>query len=68
MDKWIDVNIAVPENGKRVLVFSDNGYIEIGFWNKEAKIFASTDGEFYGCALNTITHWMPLPERPKKEN
>lgn len=43
MDKWIDVNVAVPENYKRVLVFSDNGYIEIGFWNKEAEAFSSTD-------------------------
>lgn len=67
MPQWISVKDRLPEPWKQVLIYSRHGFYEsavyIGVpgkwrvtWNHE---MLETD---------SITHWMSLPELPKKED
>jgi hypothetical protein len=61
--EWISVNERLPDTTEKILVYCSNGeilpakYIRVQgleFWFEET----------YSC--HNITHWMPLPEAPKK--
>ena len=67
--KWISVNDDMPTAGKYVLVWDAvNNPHHIFFadcdsdWHDERARFHSSRGD------GDITHWMPLPERPEKED
>lgn len=62
--KWISVEDKLPEDRHWVLVF-DTGYAT----PKKAKYKEEGFFVFDGSCENSveITHWMPLPEPPKKE-
>jgi len=56
--KWISVEEELPENGRRVLVRIDYGErqeTEVYTWDR-------------WWSMNSITHWMPLPPSPKRDN
>ena len=63
MSDWIKCSERLPEQNRRVLVFS-NRYV--GGIVIAQLLF---EGEFsavcYEYPLRDITHWMPLPEPPK---
>jgi hypothetical protein len=60
--KWIQIKERFPEIGERVLVYAKNGVHgghEIDIQYRQCKEYWNEQGLF--C---TITHWMPLPEKP----
>ena len=65
LPEWISVKDRLPNKEQDVLAFSVlgnetritlAGYCNDGTW---------FDGIF-NCYINTVTHWMPLPEPPKE--
>lgn len=63
---WVSVKDRLPKDGQDVLGYLYNG--------EETRIapFNYDKGTWYDCvmnctvAINSITHWMPLPEPPKE--
>lgn len=49
---WISVKDRLPEKGKSVLVYWDDGF---------------DIGEYVGGEVGDNIYWMPLPEPPKEE-
>lgn len=58
--KWISVKDRLPKPIDNVLVYHEDGTIEIE-WLYHAGDFA------YEGIYGTVTHWMPLPEPPKED-
>lgn len=58
--EWIECSERLPESDDHVLAFIDNRYIWQSYYR---------DGIWYCCNSNEfediVTHWMPLPEKPK---
>lgn len=54
--EWISVDDRLPKPCEDVLVFNEDGEIEVGF------AFRSEGIDWYS---RKITHWMPLPQPPK---
>ena len=65
MSKWISVEERLPNDGEEVLVWVDGGILDVGIWSKRDKgwVDASSLQQAFG-----VTHWMPLPEPPTKED
>ena len=61
MEDWIDIKEEQPIANDNYLVYLLNGHICIGYWAAES--FWSTG--YYSNRLE-VTHWMELPEPPKK--
>lgn len=63
---WVSVNDRLPKDGQDVL-----GYLYNGEETRIAPVNYDK-GTWYDCvmnctvAINSITHWMPLPEPPKE--
>lgn len=51
--EWIYARDRLPEKGKRVLVYWDDGF---------------DIGEYVGGEVGDGVYWMPLPEPPEKNN
>lgn len=59
---WISVYDELPKENERIIAY--NGvFNEIHLCDFHDGIFE----DFYGPFDGTITHWMPLPEAPRKE-
>jgi hypothetical protein len=59
--EWIDVNERLPEKHGWYLVFDEYfDEIEVSYYDLE---FSTGNIEGY----TKVTHWMPLPEPPKKK-
>ncbi len=67
VQKWIPVTERLPEEGEAVIVF--------GYWHEKFQplmcyLSPHRRGEWFttvaGQQVYTVTHWMPLPEPPKK--
>lgn len=56
---WTSVNDLVPDNGRRVLIATDMGHVQMGFHDERG--WASVPGAW---PLHDVTHWMPLPLAP----
>lgn len=70
MSEWISVKDRLPEVGNYYLVYLECGNV---YHDKEMVVlpYNGTTKKWYGtiCDLTKfITHWMPLPEKPKKYN
>ena len=59
--KWISVDERMPSTCIDVLVYRSGG-ITLGGYD-------SYEGFWYdqGLRCGKVTHWMPLPDKPKKE-
>ena len=60
MKKWISVTERLPEQYHKVLMVGRNGGVFIG--ERTSGTTAVSDGHCRG-----FTHWMELPEPPKKD-
>lgn len=64
---WIEIQTALPEVDKAVLVCLSNNGINKGFLNKSGRwsvLFA--EGISSPNPKNPVTHWTFLPEPPQK--
>ena len=66
VQEWIPVTERLPEDDSDVLA-----YLSIG---EEGRIYPANyaKGVWFDCIFNapvteSTTHWMPMPERPKKD-
>lgn len=60
---WISVEERLPEHSQTVLALADWGEILIGSYDAELNAFVNHNG---GRLTTNVTHWMPLPNKPKK--
>lgn len=59
MNKWISIQIKLPEIGMQCL-FSDGRYVDIGLRTENDTLYCVS-----ASLLKSLpTHWMPLPEIP----
>ena len=66
VQEWISVTDRLPEKGEEVLVF-DTRENWTGFaWLRPDKTWTALGFDF-PFDLGEVTHWMPLPEKPKGE-
>lgn len=76
--KWIKVEDKLPVNDENVLVYhSGDFHITVGYFNShnvrsyiesDGSVFYTDDGwetEIPWAQKGPVTHWMPLPEKPK---
>jgi hypothetical protein len=66
--EWISVNLKLPNSSSTVLITTGE-YIAMADWDAEERRFRMTTREDAALIpINTITHWMPLPELPKERH
>ena len=77
VQEWISVKDRLPDNKEHdwvlAQVVEDNGYMHIPKVMEYRQLRNDWFEETYGWlsehnGLFSVTHWMPLPEPPKKEN
>lgn len=61
MSEWINVSDRLPDDCEKVLVYGKSGKQNV------ARYFARREA-FIGCGNFSVTHWMPLPPPPTKED
>jgi hypothetical protein len=59
--KWISVEDALPPLNQKVLGATENGYIDLGYWNEEVGDIESGTSFFIHAS-----YWQPLPTPPTK--
>jgi hypothetical protein len=64
MGKWISVEDRLPEIADTVIVYIQNGVIDIA-WRTPGGNWDTYSGRFFKD--DKITHWMPLPKPPKED-
>lgn len=66
---WISVKDRLPEIGKSVLIYYpkwDGDEIQVAKLEDDGMMF-DICGEF-NIGTGVVTHWMPLPQKPKSED
>lgn len=64
VNQWISCKDKMPGNGIDVLICTRNRMINLAWYDKDMGYFWVCDSDFKYDLLD-VTHWMPLPERPK---
>jgi hypothetical protein len=65
--RWISVEDELPPADDRdndsdvCLIVEEDGNFDIGYYNQMDETWFTCDG-----GIRAVTHWMPLPEPPKK--
>ena len=62
--RWIPVTERLPEEGQRVVIVAENGFMGIADYRSDTTSLAI---KFLGAIVSNATHWMPLPEEPKED-
>lgn len=62
--KWIPVTERLPDSGKCVLIYSEDGMVAEGSYTAYDKKWFLFRWSVKG---QKVTHWMPLPTPPKGE-
>lgn len=62
--EWISVDDRLPNRQVNVLVASKHDFVCIASLTNNHKNNKFYDGD--GLAINSITHWMPLPDAPQE--
>lgn len=69
LNSWISVDKELPEEGARVLVFSDGAFVLLAEFTGGEFYDVVRDGEeFFETVTRCATHWMPLPTAPAQES
>ena len=69
MNKWTNVKDNFPEEETEVLVYKGNfigGLMDVYLYLGD-DIWQDSYGQINMTCKEGITHWMPLPEKPKEE-
>lgn len=79
-NNWISVKTQLPQKSGEYLVYTEDGDMfnvkfdedigELGEFGTYYELFDFDTGAICGSEwikTDGITHWMPLPERPKKD-
>lgn len=56
-ERWIPCSERMPTDDNDVLVYRQEGFIQVSAWY---------DTYWFGAA-NDVTHWRPLPDAPQRE-
>lgn len=78
--EWVSVKDKLPENDEDVLVYHlEDDHITVGYFESEnVSYYIQSDGsKFYTYSgweteipwaqKGEVTHWMPLPDKPKRK-
>lgn len=69
--QWISVDDEMPDSGVEVLIADDLDNVNIGFYDDDSHdagwVIISGAKRFVPISESHITHWMPFPEPPEKE-
>lgn len=63
--EWVNVDDRLPNRQVNVLVASKHDFVCIASLTNNHKNNKFYDGD--GLAINSITHWMPLPDAPQEQ-
>lgn len=67
MGKWISVHDRLPMDIKDVLAIAAPEYVmRVAYYSHESQCWFSSETN-KPAAHGTVSHWMPLPERPGNE-
>lgn len=71
MQKWIPVSERLPEEHGEYLTLTpcrieNRKYSTWLSWYDPKRGFYDIDPEWGDIEIDTVTHWMPLPEQPKE--
>ena len=69
--KWISVKDRLPEESGNYLTYKSNSFMAVLTYSAKYKLFNAWDWlSKETCIRNAtkVTHWMPLPEEPGKED
>lgn len=66
---WVKTSVQLPKTGKEVLIFvsgflGDEEYVDVAVFNSKTNEFES---RCYFYDVEYVTHWQPLPAKPKGE-
>lgn len=66
MSKWIDVKERLPKDDEMYIVFGEET-VSCAFYIPDEESFAmvSLENADFIELFNRVTHWMPLPKKPK---
>lgn len=65
--EWISVEERLPEDGGEALIYGDKVGIYTAYYDLDYGFYGFGDPDECSCIDNSdVTHWMPLPEPPKK--
>lgn len=67
MTEWISVKDRLPELGIPVAILLDGNYMLPDIAYRSSKIRGNPWCSRYAVRVDSVTHWMPLPEPPKEE-
>ena len=60
--EWISVEERLPKEVEHIIVCDEDGTVGEAIFLKASRLFEWVDNE----NIAFVTHWMPLPEAPKK--
>ena len=66
VQEWVSVEDRLPKRQENVLVASKHGFVCIASLTNNHSNNKFYDGD--GLAINSITHWMPLPDAPQESD
>ena len=69
LSPWISVEERLPEPEKEVIILAKNKYIDIDHLTDDGEggYYWWKSDEVIWCDDDKITHWMPIPELPKRK-
>ena len=68
VQEWIPVEERTPKEGEKVLCINKKGNMFVAYHSKSLNdLFVLPEFPMGHKGLRRATHWMPLPEHPRKD-